>query len=74
MIAKAGKTFRWIQYVSQNEYLDKENFKVKDIAWLHFGYGERINHEGQLQLQQGATLRPEKLSLSCTTGKAASKR
>ena len=34
MIAKAGKTFLWIQYVSQNEDLDKEKFEVKDIPWL----------------------------------------
>ena len=29
MIAKAGKTFLSIQYVSQNEDLDKETFEVK---------------------------------------------
>ena len=50
MIAKVGNTFLWIQYVNQNEDLDQEKFEVKDIAWLHFGYGERINDEGQLQL------------------------
>ena len=47
---KDYKSFLRIQYVSRNEDLDKEKFEVKEIAWLNFGYGERINDDGQLQL------------------------
>ena len=47
---KDYKTFLRIQYVSRNEDLDKEKFEVKDIAWLNFGYGERINDDGELRL------------------------
>jgi len=39
-----------MQYVSQNEDVDKEKFEVKDTAWLNFGYGESIDDNGQLQL------------------------
>lgn len=44
------KSFLRIQYVSRNEDVDKEKFEVKEIAWLNFGYGERIDDDGQLQL------------------------
>ena len=47
---KDYKSFLRIQYASRNEDLDKEKFEVKEIAWLNFGYGERINDDGQLQL------------------------
>ena len=44
------KSFLRIQNVSWNEDLDKEKFEVKYIAWLNFGYGERIDDNGQFQL------------------------
>ena len=47
---KDYKSFLRLQYVSRNEDLEGERFEVKNIAWLNFGYGERVDEEGEFQL------------------------
>lgn len=47
---KDYKSFLRLQYVRRNEDLEGEQFEVKNIAWLNFGYGETVDHNGELQL------------------------
>ena len=47
---KDFKSFLRLQYVSRNVSMDNEKFEVLKIAWLNFGYGERIDDEGNLEL------------------------
>lgn len=47
---KDYKSFLKLQYVARNEDLLHEKFEVKNIAWLNFGYGEKMNAEGNLEL------------------------
>lgn len=47
---KDFKSFLRLQYVPRNEDIKKKKFRVKDIAWLNFGYGEKANDEGSLEL------------------------
>ena len=47
---KDYKSFLRLQYVSRNEDLEGEKFEIKNIAWLNFGYGERVNDKGDLEL------------------------
>lgn len=47
---KDYKTFLRRQYVSRNEDLEKDRFEVRNICWINYGVGERMNETGQLQL------------------------
>lgn len=47
---KDYKSFLTLQYISRNEDLQDEKFEVKRVCWLNFGSGEKLNHEGNLQL------------------------
>ena len=47
---KDFKSFLQLRYVSQNKDIEKQRFKVKNIAWLNFGYGEEVDDNEELQL------------------------
>lgn len=47
---KDFKSFLRLRYVSRCEDLENEKFEVRNIAWLNFGYGERVDENGELKL------------------------
>ena len=47
---KDFKSFLRLQYVSRTEDLDGEKIEVRSFAWLNFGYGEKVDENGQLHL------------------------
>ena len=47
---KDFKSFLRLQYVSRTEELDGEKIEVRSFVWLNFGYGEKVDENGQLHL------------------------
>ncbi len=38
------------EYIARNEDVDKQKFEVRRVAWFNFGYGEVVDHAGNLKL------------------------
>ena len=51
-MVKDFKGFLKNEYHSRNTDMEGKVFKVRDIAWMSFGYGEALNSEGQVCLKQ----------------------
>ena len=47
---KDYKSFLKLKYISENEDLQHEKFKVKKIAWINFGIGEQPDDRGNLKV------------------------
>lgn len=58
---KDYKLFLRKLYVSRNEDLEKKKFEVKRVGWFNYGYGERVNETGQLELVH----HPESVFIRC---------
>ena len=47
---KDYKSFLKLKYISENEDLQHEKFKIKKIAWINFGIGEQPDDRGNLKV------------------------
>ena len=47
---KDYKSFLKLKYISENEDLQHEKFKVKKIAWINYGIGEQPDDRGNVKV------------------------